>query len=113
MEKNVNEKAVETINTNPVFATIGDGYFFRQNDMRCFPSIASKGDCKDYLFRCVKSYNVMQDNQECFTWQGDLLRKEVPVSPLTADQRSADIVADYFRNALFVGSGPSVDHVSH
>jgi phosphoglycerol transferase MdoB-like AlkP superfamily enzyme len=92
---------------NPVFATIGDGYFFRQEDMRCFPSITSKGECKDYLFRCVKKHNVMQKDQECFTWQGDLLHESKPVTAVTPNRNMSDEVVDYFRNALFIGAAPS------
>lgn len=91
---------------NPVFATLGDGYFFRQKDLRCFPSLSSKGDCKDYLFRCVKHHNVLQQNEECFSWQGDLLHGEQSVTAVAADLGPASQVVDYFRNALFVGLAP-------
>ena len=106
VEKSADEMSVNGKNANPIFATIGDGYFFRQKDLRCFPSIASKGECKDYLFRCVKKHNVLQQNQECFSWQGDLLHEDRPLTPVTADQHLANDVVDYFRNALFVGSAP-------
>ena len=101
------------INANPVFATIGDGYFFRQKDLRCFPSIASKGECKDYLFRCVKKHNVLQGDEECFSWQGDLLHGVVPVTRIDTDLGPQNSVVDYFRNAPFVGAAPSADDISH
>lgn len=115
-EQDVAEKqpdATEDMNANPVFATIGDGYFFRQKDLRCFPSIASKGECKDYLFRCVKAHNVMQKNQECFSWQGDLLHEDRPLTQVTSSQDAANEVVDYFRNALFIGVAARNDRRSH
>jgi len=100
------EKNMDELKSNPVFATIGDGYFFRKEDERCFPSIASKGGCNDYLFRCVKKYNVLREDEECFSWQGDILHKDAPVDAVKTDLTAANAVVDYFRNALFVGSGP-------
>ena len=91
----------------PVFATLGDGYFFRQNDQRCFPSISSKEGCKDYLFRCVKKHNVLQQSEECFSWKGELLHGNEAVSAVATDLGPANQVVDYFRNALFVGLSPS------
>lgn len=103
----LNEQPIDQAKSNPVFATIGDGYFYRQGNMRCFPTIASKGGCNDYLFRCVKQHNELQESQHCFTWEGELLRDaSVTARPAEVNLGAADAVVDYFRNALFVGTAP-------
>jgi phosphoglycerol transferase MdoB-like AlkP superfamily enzyme len=103
----LNGQASTVSQSNPVFATMGDNFFFRQGDKRCYPTLESKGECSDYLYRCVKQQNVPQTNKVCSTWQGDILYGSPDLSPASASLTDIEKVADYFRNSLFLGSIPT------
>jgi phosphoglycerol transferase MdoB-like AlkP superfamily enzyme len=92
--------------SNPVFATMGDNFFFRQENKRCYPTLESRGGCVDYLYRCVKQQNVPQANKACSAWQGDILYSAPDVSPAAVSLPDIEKVAEYFRNSLFMGSAP-------
>ena len=87
---------------NPVFASIGDGFFFRQNEKRCFPPLPDRSGCKDYLFRCVDKYNVLETNKECFQWSGDILNQASPnIIKSDPGDDAPDLVVDYYRKSIF------------
>lgn len=91
---------------NPVFASIGDNFYYRHAGIACYPPIHTRDDCDDYLFRCVDDFNTLKTDKQCVSWQGDMLRQTPGTQPENIDTDTLNATVDYFRKALYFGSMP-------
>ena len=91
---------------NPVFASIGDNFYYRNQNVICYPPIELQEECDDYLRRCVEKREVLRKDKECVAVSGDedLLTGRAETRRVDYDTGTMNAVVDFFRKAPYPGA---------
>ena len=105
-EKLVEDKTAGEIIDNPVFASIGDNFYYRNGSLICYPPLLTRDDCDDYLYRCIDDYNQLKTDKQCISTKGDVLKNLSVTESIDHNMTLANTVVDYFRKSIYFGSLP-------
>ena len=106
LDQNGTEKNI----SNPVFSSIGDNFYYRNDSIICYPPLLTRETCDDYLFRCVEEHNRLNTDKQCVSIKGDALTDSMATTSIVEEMGSHNTVVDYFRKSIFFGALPQ-EHI--